>query len=338
MLSLASATRPWRPDMSRRIESSPYPFSPPSPMLATAFLAALACTLVTPASAYGQACCGRIELPVGSLERSGATSRTLVIGMTYEYSQLSIEEDLNLDFMVRAVQTSLWTIDVSYGVTNWFTPSIVFPFVLRTQDSMIAGEEANRLTGGVGDPLLLLKFMIWGHRYRNPRAFRLYLGAGVKFPLGTSDDVDDYGPLPSSFQSGSGAFDLVGALYFTWGPATWMLMTGSFLYRYPFENDVGLRFGDAFTVSLDLHMRAVAPVSIVTGLRAQIALTDTQDEVELEVSGGWSLFARIGLAAYLNRNFNLSLSVVIPVYQDLAENQLAATIKVMLGATMSFNL
>jgi len=117
-----------------------------------------------------------------------------------------------------------------------------------------------------------------------------------------------------------------------------MLMTGSVLYRYPFENDVGLRFGDNITASLDLHMRAVSPVSIVTGLRAQISFADTQDDVELEVSGGWSLFARIGLAAYLNRYFNLSLSVVIPLYQDLAENQLAATIKVLMGATMAFNL
>ena len=229
-------------------------------------------------------------------------------------------------------QTHTWTLDASYGITPWLTGELVLPFAFKSQQ-VGSGTTAtgSRSTGGVADPLALLKLTIWGHHTPRPGALRVGLLGGIKFPLGSDDASDSGATLPASFQVSSGSMDYLAGAYYSVGLLAKTSLYGSVVARLTTRNKQGYRFGHTVTGTTDFSVFHLWPVTFAAGLRASGATMDEERGQQTKNSGGWMLSGHLGVGYYPWDSLFFNLDAIIPMHKDLEGNQLASDMSLMLG-------
>ena len=233
-----------------------------------------------------------------------------------------------------AGQVHTWTLQASYGVSRWLTVGLLLPFTYKAQEVTAHHGEATRSTGGMGDPILLVKATLLGHDSPNPRVVRLGLTAGVKLPLGRSRDADDMGPLPPGFQVSSGAFDLIAGAFGSWGFLPKTQLFGSVIYRHSTENDQEYSFGDGVVATLDVQSVHLYPLAVTAGLRLTANGMDLQHDRPLQGSSAAILAAHLGLAYYVSPRLFFNLDGVVPFHRDLESAILTTSGTWLLGLTV----
>ena len=268
----------------------------------------------------------------------------MLLGLTYQFDYLNREgEDegaghggMSHEMEAEALrgQVHTGTFNASLGVSSWFTVGLLFPFTYKSQDVPVGMGETARTTGGIGDPLLLLKFTLWGHEAVAPGALRLGLIGGIKLPVGRSRARDDLGRLPQGFQVSSGALDLLAGVNGSWGPAAKTQLLASVTYRHSFKDEDEYAFGEGVTATADVQIAHLYPLAITGGLRLAANGSDSERGEEVPASSALLLSAHLGLTYFITPSLFVNLDALTPMYWKLEGAFLTNRFTGVLGVTV----
>lgn len=225
---------------------------------------------------------------------------------------------------------------IDHGLLPNLTLSALLPHVSKSLDS-----DAGDLSGeGFGDVALLAKWRIYKRDWRRG-AFHASVIGGVETPTGETGVRDGGVRLPTSLQPGSGSWDPFLAL-----SATLDLNRLRFdaLAFHKLNNEGAQDFEDGDFTALELkgayrflHTKYPGPTaSAKLGLQWRHESSAKQDGVSLAGTGSDELVARTGLTWHPAPQWDLSLSVDVPVYQDYEDQQLGLDYRTFLALGIRF--
>lgn len=160
--------------------------------------------------------------------------------------------------------------------------------------------------------------------YRFLKENENFLGivAGVKFPTGETEETNSHGELfEPEFQPGSGSFDYIVGVAFGY---EWSLISfrGNGLYFFKTEGDQDFEFGDLFTSYIFIHYLLNSQserLKVRPGIDMNFQIEEKQEEegIEIDDSGGTTLFIGPALTVEVNDHIKLLGNVLFPAYQNL---------------------
>lgn len=283
-----------------------------------------------PASLYSQACCGRIDLPLGSLENGVSSSNRGQIVLNYQFTSFEREEPPKYGWKVLNGRDHMIFLSISLPVSGTFSMDLFLPYAKRNEKVDIGDEIKDRRTKGIGDPIALLKWTPFKGFISLSNLFIPTLAMGIKLPVGGYRDKDELGPLPRTFQVGTGSFDLISALYLyeSWNP-DWILLLSSIL-RLNGTNDENFQLGNSLRTTVRLNYLKFSPLGIAFGLRYWHWGMDKFQGLWLKDSGGFEFSSLLSLF-YNFWRISLLGELDFPLYRNLYGNQMARKIGLSLG-------
>jgi len=230
---------------------------------------------------------------------------------------------------------------LGYGVTNKLALFGVLPYVDKDLDVTVAGNRINRSENGLGDVSVFGRYTVV-QRDQPGSTFRVAPFFGIKAPTGDDNERDEFGRLPPSVQSGSGAWDVFGGIVGTY--QTFAFQTdGQVSYRINNEAN-NFEPGDEFRLDGSLQYRLL-PRALGDGVpsflysvletnlvyRGKNKVSGTDDDN----SGGTTVFLSPGLQ-YVTKRWIVEGVVQLPVIQNLHDNALENDYVVRAGVRFNF--
>ena len=234
-------------------------------------------------SSFGQTCsCAGAPLLSAQFVGAGKAGQ-LVIGLTYEHHEISrvfagsqrVGEETE-----RSTRSTL--LEIHYGVTDRFSISSTINFAQKDRTTGTDGSNvgSSLSTSGIGDALFLVSYTILKQSLFKPHL--LLVSVGAKAPLGSSSLERDGHPLNADMQPGTGSWDGVVLVYWSYSalPRWKTTLFASADYRFSGVNE---RFNEAdrYRFGNGLSFSAGAGKSVGTKFSYAFALlyrTTTQDE------------------------------------------------------------
>lgn len=210
-----------------------------------------------------------------------------------------------------------------YGMHPRVTLFGVLPFLYKDIAVNTPAGRTHRSTSGFGDMTLFVRATPLAID-RPGETIRLAPFAGVKLPTGADDEADDIGRLPQPLQLGTGSWDPLGGLIFTWQTLRWELdISGGYTLRTE-ANDFDA--GDEARGDASFQYRVVpwgslgegVPSYLFAVLESNVVWRD-HDRIagaEDPDSGGVRWYLAPGLQWVTSRTV-VEAAVQIPVVQEL---------------------
>ncbi len=292
--------------------------------------------------AISQTCCsGGIPLS-NNLGLSNEGKGVMQLGLNYDFNNLNTlnagKNKLDDDSRKRLTHSAL--LNIGYSITDRFSVESLFTWVNQRRIIDQFGNTDLQETNGIGDAVLLLKYDFPKTLGRNSV---LALGAGVKIPLGSFDEVDDSGiTYIADLQPGSGAWDIIFyasvSKNFDFRPTTTFsariigrltgknkdYLNGASVYEYGDELQAFLGISDQF-----LLFNAIVDPGITFKYRK--AKQDIIDDNELDNTGGHWLFFIPGIAIRLSPKIVFQTKVELPFIANVDGTQLTPTYRITTG-------
>jgi hypothetical protein len=165
----------------------------------------------------------------------------------------------------------------------------------------------------------------------------LVLSLGLKVPTGKNGIIDDFDEtiLDPTLQPGTGSGDVIPSLQWsTLGPAgTQLSLSGS--YQINTTNDYKYRFGNEVITALTASRvfgRLTPSLQVKLNVRGRSSFV----EEDVPSTGATVLYMNAGLRARTADAFGFYGFLLVPVYKDVNEAQLAARYSVLLGFSKTF--
>jgi len=315
--------------------------------------AGLIVALAAPACAAGGPKASKSPRPVGVINSSnGGVYEKGQYGIIFKY--ITFEQDQlysgndKVDFTrpihgqqpgkkcneksMRQFQTTLRA-----GLTDRIDARLIVPFFDKEMQRKSWNNDFSDDNSGIGDIKLIGRYRIWSQKRKDP--FNLAIGAGLKFPTGSTDDTDDNEAcLPGFLQTGSGSWDPVVEL----GAHKVMgrhWISSYLMYQMTSEGELGdkdyekpdlfkYNLGYAYAISrlFDLQLECNGE------LRGKAKLNGAKQEN----SGGHTVYLTPGLHFKLHKGMHLDFGVPVPVYRDLNGTQLSEDFRVVAKLAMKF--
>ncbi len=230
---------------------------------------------------------------------------------------------------------------LGYGVTNKLAMFGVVPYVDKDLDVTVNGNRINRSESGLGDVSVFGRYTVVQHDQPG-RTFRVAPFFGVKAPTGNDNESDEFGRLPPSVQSGTGAWDVFGGIVGTY--QTFDFQTdGQVSYRINNEAN-NFEPGNVFRLDGSLQYR-LSPKILGDGvpnflygvLETNFIYRDKNklNGTDNDNSGGTTVFLSPGLQ-YVTKRLIVEGVVQLPVIQDLNGNALENDYVVRAGVRFNF--
>jgi len=244
---------------------------------------------------------------------------------------------LRRSITVQAVPAAL-----AYGVTPRLALFGILPYFDKSLELDAPGGRIERSASGFGDLLVLGRYTAIALD-RPGSTIRLAPFAGVKAPTGKDDVSDGLGRLPRPLQPGSGSWDGLGGIVFTWQTLGWEFDADAG-YRKNTASD-GLRFGDQAFGDASLQYR-VRPRRLEAGVPAYvfavaesnlvIAGRDRVGGVPDPDSGGTRWNVGLGLQ-YVTERFVVEGIYQVPAVQRLNGNAVETDYSLSVGIRWKFS-
>jgi len=185
-----------------------------------------------------------------------------------------------------------------YHINDRFQVKIVIPYLINEMD----GSHQDVVSKGLGDPmfLLLTRVMDTGLDFSRTVNHALFLGGGVKLPVGDYEKMDENGLINRNFQLGSGSLDYVFALNYTLRFGGYG-MTLDASYKLNTQNDVGYDFGDQTHTSLAFFkLQGLQAVSFLhaVGSRFEFAHSHLDQGIKQINTGGNVVLGHVSTQMY----------------------------------------
>ncbi|MHC4380319.1 MAG: transporter [Planctomycetota bacterium] len=293
-------------------------------------VAALPCL---PATATAQS--GGVETLTGEMLFSGG-NRVTLNHRHFERSGLMMGSTSIADPANSSATEDRTTLSFDHGVTSRLTLTALLPYVQKQSES-----GGNKLSAeGVGDLAILAKFLL-AHDYWSRSGWHLAMAAGVEAPTGETGARDGGTLLSPGLQPGSGSWDPFLSFSANLELDRWRfdLIT---LYKDNREGDQQFEAGDQFAVDLVgayrfLHEQYPGPsANVKLGLLYRDQAQATQFDAPVTNSGHDRLLGKVALAWHPQPQWDLSLSVDVPLSESYDGTQLAYDYSVSLTVGMRF--
>ena len=288
--------------------------------------------------AHAQSCCGKLDVPLTGTERAANRYGQLLAGISYDLS-LSHDGFTEQGYGIESAETHTLALDASYGVTNWFTPSIALPLLYKHYGALVEGASVSRHVIGPGDALVFAKFTLLGGGSFAPGALRVWVAPGIKVPTGAYRRDDAYGRLPSSAQLGSGSFDAIGAAFASIGldgPGSRMLLMMNIVVRLTTENPEGFRAGHAIDSTLYVTASQISRLGLRIGPQLRFGMRDRQAGMPLGNTGATRLSGRAGAAFSIDDATSITADIQVPIYSRVHGDQLDPLLSAALGLLVTY--
>ncbi len=209
-----------------------------------------------------------------------------------------------------------------YGATRNITLFGIVPYLDKTMDLNTTAGRSRRGDSGLGDATFLSRYTLYSDD-RLGQTRRLAPFVGLKLPTGDDDETDSLGRLPQTLQLGTGSWDPILGMVFTWQTFDWEFdLAGQYLFRTAANN---FEFGDQARLDLSFQYR-LWPPTLGTGvpafvygvLESNLLYTGKDEEggTSNPDSGGTTWFLTPGLQLVTKRVI-LEGAVQVPVVQNL---------------------
>ncbi len=300
----------------------------------------LACAVSFP-SAYSQTCCsGGVPLS-GNVGFSSFEPQLFQFDLSYDLNYLNSlyneSEVLDDGSRVRTTQSILFK--SGYTISKHFATDILFTYVFQQRVIEQFGNVTTDLTSGIGDAVLLFKYLFQDNRYTGING---QLGFGPKLPLAATDRTNDLGfQYSADLQPGSGSWDMF----------SWMHLSRqsfkrpqrnfnlSFTYRLNGKNRDYLgfseyQFGNSYQLILgfgDQILLADRPVSFGLSARHRRAFPDKLNGRGLDNTGGSWLYIVPAIGIGITQNTLFSIVPEIPLFSFVEGTQLTTTFRLRAG-------
>lgn len=244
---------------------------------------------------------------------------------------------LGRSITVRAVPVAL-----AYGVTPRLALFGILPYFDKSLEFDAPGGRIERSASGFGDLLVFGRYTAFALD-RPGSTIRLAPFAGLKVPTGKDDVSDGLGRLPRPLQPGSGSWDGLGGMVFTWQTLGWEFDADAG-YRKNTASD-GFRFGDQTFGDASFQYRvwprrlesgvpayvfAVAESNLVVAGRDRVGGASDPD------SGGTRWDVGLGLQ-YVTERFVIEGIYKVPAVQRLNGNAVETDYSLRVGLRWKFS-
>lgn len=308
------------------------------------YLICIGSIFLLPVLTYGQTCsCAGAPL-ISSQSISSASKGNLLLGVTYEYKDISNiysgSEELNNRTVERNTRSTL--LELNYGISDRLTLSATTTYVqkLRRTGLQNPGNEQTTTTSGLGDGLVMLKYVL--HKNTMREQYQLAVGGGAKIPFGNSSLTQNGLALNADMQPGTGAWDGVLWSYFskTFAPATTLNLFAFGTFRLTGENerfgsnDI-YRFGNEFVSTIGATNDLVGNLSYIMMVQYRSTSSDQRNGEKLPNTGGNWINLKPALSYQMTNQISLRVSGELPVYQHL--NGVQPTTAFTLSGSVFYN-
>ena len=299
--------------------------------------------ILLPVDVQGQTCsCAGAPL-ISSQSISSASEGNFLVGLTYEYNQISNlyagDNQLINRSVKRNTQSSL--LEINYGITDRLTISGTATYVQKTRTGL-QKSEAQLITRGISDGLLILKYVL--HQNTIHKQYQLAVGGGAKIPFGQSSLTDHDGiALNMDMQPGTGAWDGVVWSYFskTFLPVSTINFFAYSTFRATgstdrFGSDDKYEFGNEWVVKAGVSDDFLPRLSYVGMISYRSTSSDQRNGHKLPNTGGKWFNLEPTLRYSLTPGLSVKASGKIPIYQYLNGFQPTTTYTVSLSLFYNF--
>ena len=219
-----------------------------------------------------------------------------------------VEDPLN-----REVSVLVWENTFVYGLPHNVMAVGILPVVTRSTSVTFEGQRDSSRDTGVADPMFLLQYDGLYRKNRPGGSTRLAGFFGVEPPWGQEPFSTD-------------ATEFVPGLIFTHSTLRWFF-NGDLQWVATTEAN-GIDAGDVLQVDASLMYRLLTypernDLFLVFEVNSFSESKAERNGVEIDDTGGNTVFVSPGVEFFLRRNLILEFSAQIPVHQDLNGTQLA---------------
>lgn len=278
--------------------------------------------LLLPIGVTAQTCsCAGAPL-IGTQSISSVSKGNLVLGLTYEFKEISNlydgRQQLENNTVERNTQSTL--LEINYGITNRLTISSTATYVQKQRLALANNDEL--ITRGIGDGLVMLKYVL--HQNTMSEQYQLAVGGGTKIPFGKISLRKNGIPLNLDMQPGTGAWDGIFWSYFskTFAPTSDI---NFFLYNTfratgtaeRFNKDDKYKFGNEWVVNTGITDNLFSNLSYVGMISYRSTSSDQRNGQNLPNTGGKWVSIEPALRYQFTNSLSAKIGGKIPVYQHL---------------------
>lgn len=295
---------------------------------------------------YAQTCsCAGAPL-LGSQSLESASKGNLVLGLTYEYNNISDlyngSDRLNNKTQRRNTMTAL--LEANYGLTDRLALTGTFTLIRKRRTTGLQNPELSQslTTSGVGDGLFMLKYVL--HKQTLWEPYQVAIGGGAKVPFGTTSLNNSKGlALNADMQPGTGAWDGV----------VWSFVSKTFLAQdvnvflmntfrrtgtnERFNTSDHYRFGNELVSVMGATRPLSNTFSLLVVAQYRSAGSDRLNGRALPNSGGKWVSLKPSLGYQLSNQLSIQLAGQQPVYQHLNGTQPTTSFTLSGSVFFSFN-
>jgi hypothetical protein len=291
--------------------------------------------------AYSQSCCSGGVPISNNLGLPASEEKTLQFAMSYDLNLLNTLKDGSnkLDDNSRKRLTHSILLQGGYVFNKKWSTELLASWIQQERIIRQFGNTNQTTTRGLGDAVILVKYKLLSN---NIKGIRWFIGAGPKFPTGSSNEKDKNNiSLNADLQPGSGALDAIAWTQFSKnskrrpsltysGTATFSLKgknnnyLGSQVYQFGNEWIIIAGIADQFVTSGFLWGASVQTIY-------RRAFQDENDGEKTPGTGGRWIFIRPGFTIKPGRTSAINISASVPAYSWVRDTQLTPTVKYNAG-------
>jgi len=224
--------------------------------------------------------------------------------------------------LARELQVWAYPTVFVYGATEKLALFGVVPFLDKKLETNVPGGRAGRGDAGLADMRVLARYTL-GQRDRQGETIRLATFAGLELPTGDDDERDGLGRLPAPLQLGSGSWDPLAGMVFTWQTLNWQLDTSA---SWKFNTEANeFELGDEARLNASFQYRlwprelgGGVPGYLYGVIESNLIWRDRNEMAGMSVtaSGGTTWRLAPGLQ-FVTQRWIVEAAVQLPVAQDL---------------------
>ena len=224
-----------------------------------------------------------------------------------------------------------------YGITDNLSVTVQVPYVdintRQVEEEEFIGQHER--SNDIGDIITFGKY-----RFYN-KLFGATAILGIKAPTGKTDKRDKLGNrFEPEEQPGTGSTDWIFGMALNKGLGRFTI-DGSILYQFKGSGSQDYEFGDIVRVNIDgaytVKERGSYPgLELLAGINAQFAEKDHQNAEKIRDTGGTTIFFSPGLSSQITENISSSISVPLPILQNLGGDHQEVDYLVLFSMGYSF--
>ena len=213
-----------------------------------------------------------------------------------------------------------------HSFTDELKAQLVLPHIQKTAS---ANGETVDTSSGIGDPILMARYTVWGDPARQFAAAIV----GLKLPIGAKK-TDPDGVFSPDLVIGTGSTDpLIGVVY-SHNIGNWNYSADA-LYKFSGKGYDSYQFGNMLNLGLNGYYRLHDNVNAGLGLAGENMAADSDNGNIVENTGGTVFFANPTIQ-YAVDDFYAELSYQLPVYRNFTGTQLVVDNKIIVSVRYAF--